>query len=83
MAKMLPVPVTDYTRKLQPRLCTIEKIAAGAELVARTPNSHTPSYYWRGVDVDEDELDEAADLDTAMNAAATPTRLAMKRCCDG
>ena len=71
-----PVPVTDYIRKMQSRLCTIQKIAAGAELVASTPTTPTPPVTTGGELVtDEEELDEAADLDKAMAMAASANAL--------
>jgi hypothetical protein len=71
-----PVPVTDYIRKMQPRLCTIQKIAAGAELVASTPTTPTPPVTTGGELVtDEEELDEAAELDKAMAMAASANAL--------
>lgn len=71
-----PVPVTDYIRKMQSRLCTIHKIAAGAELVASTPTTPTPPVTTGGELVtDEEELDEAADLDKAMAMAASANAL--------
>jgi hypothetical protein len=71
-----PVPVTDYIRKMQPRLCTIQKIAAGAELVASTPTTPTPPVTTGGELVtDEEELDEAAELYKAMAMAASANAL--------
>jgi hypothetical protein len=81
-------PVYDYTRKLRPRLCAIEKIAAGAETVTEIQTTPPPPTVSGGeLNVDEDELaatvaempaavsDEAAELDEAMAMAASANAL--------
>ena len=69
-------PVYDYTRKLRPRLCAIEKIAAGAETVTEIQTTPPPPTVSGGeLNVDEDELDDAAELDAAISAAANANAL--------